>query len=230
MTDKVAVREDVIKTIATSSVETGITLIGGIAGVGKTTTAHTVINYIKENNLLPDDHILYIDTLAAVDQQADIVEIASSFLAELPDDNQALIVLDELYYEDSVELALMLAQSGKCVLGIAQAYPNFPAPVGREAPMSSILIHAVLRGQDEFKAIRTHGLLNHLNLLVIQDSLTPTHHRILKLDPTTKAAIHDTVINETVSLAGYDDMQVAVSQESVDTIHASIDKLAIERH
>lgn len=226
----VTIREDVIKTIATASVEAGITLIGGVAGVGKTTTAHTVINYIKDNNLLPPDHILYIDTLAAVHTQDDIVEIASSFLAELPDDSQALIVLDELYYEDSVELALMLAQSGKCVLGITQAYPSFPSPVGREAPMSSILLYAIMRGQEEFKAIRTHALLNHLNLLVIQDSLTPTHHRILKLDSATKDAIHDTVITETVSLAGYADMQIAVSQESIDTIHSAIDALTIDRH
>lgn len=229
MTNKVAIKEDVIKLLAQSATTSGITLLGGIAGVGKTETARSVMQYIHDNDLISQGHVLYIDTLAATEDGTDIFDTASDFIATLPSDSQALIVIDELYYEDSVELALMLAQSGKCVLAVTQAYPP-AAATGTEVSMSSALHNAVMRGQDTFRNIAAHALFNNLNLVVIQDSLAPNHHRSLKITPDIRDTVHATVIPENLTLAGYDVMQVAVSQESVDTIYAAIDNLAVERH
>lgn len=230
MTDKVAIREDVIKLIADSAVTSGITLLGGVAGVGKTETIHTVMQYIADNDLITEGHVMYVDTLAANEEGVDIFDSTSEFIASLPSDSHALIVIDELYYEDSVELALMLSQSGKCVLGVAQAYPDSALPVGTEAKMSSVLHNAVMRGQDTLRIINAHALFKDLNLIVIQDSLAPNHHRALKIDTAIKDTVQAAVIPENLTLAGYDVMQVAVSQESVDTIYAAIDNLAVEHH
>lgn len=230
MTSKVAIKEDVIKLLAQSATTSGITLLGGIAGVGKTETARSVMQYIHDNDLISQGHVLYIDTLAATEDGTDIFDTASDFIATLPSDSQALIVIDELYYEDSVELALMLAQSGKCVLAVTQAYPPSTTATGTQASISSALHNAVMRGQDTFRNIAAHALFNNLNLVVIQDSLAPNHHRSLKITSDIRDAVHATVIPENLTLAGYDVMQVAVSQESVDTIYAAIDNLAVERH
>lgn len=226
----VPIQTSVIKLLAESALTKGITLLGGVSGVGKTTTIHAVLQYIKDHDLISEGHVLYIDTLAAAADGTIITDIASDFLIGLPAGSQALIVLDELYYEDSVELALMLSQSGKCVLGVAQAYPAAASPVSTEAGMSSVLHNAVMRGQDTFRNIAAHALFNNLNLVAIQDSLAPNHHRSLKITSDIREAVLATVIPENLTLAGYDVMQVAVSQESVDTIYAAIDNLAVERH
>lgn len=226
MIDKVEIRKDVIKMIATSAVQRGVTILGGVAGVGKTETAHTVIQYIKENNLMPDSHVLYINTLAEHEKDDGIYGVATDFLASLPDDSHALIVLDELYYEDSVDLALMLAQYNQSVLGITQAYPHPSSPTGTEAAMSSILAHATLRGQDNLKPVRIHALVNVLNDLVMQDSLSPNHHRFLRINDSVKTQVYDDMMEKS---QGFNHLITPVTEESVHDIYSKIDALPVVR-
>lgn len=226
MTNEIAVREDVIKRIATSVVKRGITLLGGVAGVGKTETAHMVIKYIKENNLMLASNVLYIDTLSEYQKGEGIYDIATDFLASLPDDSHALIVLDELYHEGSVDLALMLAQSKQSVLGVAQAYPHLSAPIGTEANMSSMLRQVVLRVQDSLKPVRVHALVNEVNALVMQDSLHPTHHRFLEIDSAIKDQLYDGMMQKSQA---FNHLITPVTEESVNDMYATIDALPVDR-
>lgn len=233
MKNHVAISESVINLIAKSALdgEAGISLIGGVSGVGKTETVHTVIDYIKNSDLLPPDNILYINTIAAREGGDNVYDIASDFLVELPDDSKVLIVLDELLYDDSVKLALMLAQSGVAVLGVVQTDSDVPTKdSGEQAKMSSLLRHAVTKVEDSMKPIRIHSLFNHLKLLIIQDFLTPTHHRSLKLDSNIRGVVYSEVMPELASDNEPVDIQIAVNQKSAAAICNGIDALQVTHH
>ena len=192
MLTQVEIKEDVIKLIADSAVKKGITLLGGIAGVGKTVTASAVIDYIKDNDLFIPEHIFYINTFAEKEAGVDI-KVAMQDLAAKRPSTRMLVVLDEIRYRNSVEIAIWLAQQGHSVLGVAQTHPDTASTVTEGSGLSGIIVNTVTWIKESDRDLVIGEVLNELNALVLQDSLAPTHHRALVLTPETKHQLIDTL-------------------------------------
>lgn len=188
MLDEIKDKENVIALIARSAVSEGVTLLGGISGVGKTVTASAVLDYIKDNNMFAADRILYINTRAEKARGGDI-ESHIKALAGKSASDRILVVLDEVYHRDSVDIALWLAQQGHSVLGVVQTPPTASSKPVEQSGLSSIIVNAVTWVDSEDKASVVGGLLSHLNTLILQDSLAPTCHRVLSLTDTTKKGL-----------------------------------------
>lgn len=230
MLSQIDIKEDVIKLIAASVVESGITLLGGIAGVGKTLTATATIDYIKDNNMFPADLIFSVNTFAEKAAGSDI-KVALKDLSAKHAPKRLLVVLDEICYENSAEIAIWLAEQGHSVFGVTQAYPRNPATVVAESMdaavrlikkgspaqlvqqnhsvieylpslpstrsyssgLSSVIVNAVLWVDEDNKTNIVGGILNNLNLLILQDSLFPTHYRALMVTDDIKQELLETL-------------------------------------
>lgn len=197
MLTQIQIKEDVIRLIAESAVKKGITLLGGISGIGKTVTSSVVVGYIKDHNLFPAERVFYINTNAEKEAGVDI-NIAIKDLAAKHAPQPLLIVLDEIRYKSAIEVALWLVSQGHSVLGVTQAQPKPKTDTCAGVGLSSILINIVSWIDEEKKSAIMASVLDHLNLLILQDSLEPTHHQALLLTPETRASLRETLINESL--------------------------------
>lgn len=197
MLNEIDIKEEVIKLIAGCAVERGITLLGGIAGVGKTLTATATIDYIKDNGMFPADRIFSINTFAEKAAGSDInISLKDLSAKHAPD--RILVVLDEICYENSAEIAIWLAEQGHSVFGVTQAYPKQPSATHEGIGLSSIIMNTVVWVDEENKAKIVKDMLDNLNLLILQDSLLPTHHRALKLTSVVKQQLLETLENQSL--------------------------------
>lgn len=195
MLTQVHIREDVIKLIAESAVKTGITLLGGISGVGKTVTSSVVVGYIKDHNLFPADRVFYINTNAEKAAGVDI-NVAIKDLAAKHAPHSLLIVLDEILYKNAIEMALWLISQGHSVLGVTQAQPKPKTETCAGVGLSSILINIVSWIDEDRKPLVIAAVLDQLNLLILQDSIKPTYHQALRLSPETKIGLSNSLNND----------------------------------
>ena len=195
MLTQVHIREDVIKLIAESAVKKGITLLGGISGIGKTVTSSVVVGYIKDHKLFPADRIFYINTNAEKAAGVDI-NVAIKDLAAKHEPHPLLIVLDEIRYKNAIEVALWLVSQGHSVLGVTQAQPKPKTETCDGVGLSSILINIVSWIDEDKKPSVIGAVLEQLNLLILQDSVEPTHHQALMLSTETRTRLSDTLTND----------------------------------
>lgn len=154
---------DAIKVISDSALQAGITLLGGLAGSGKTLSAGAVVERIKKNNNFNSNHVFQIN--AFQDRQAGhCVKEKIEALIEKYEGEHLLVVFDEVQYGETLKMALELARLGNSVLGVTQCLP--PISLG------GVLQGAVQCISDDEKPAITIELLENLNMVGLQRSLT----------------------------------------------------------
>lgn len=155
--------KDTIKLIADSALQAGITLFGGLVGSGKTLTTQAVVERIKKNNNFNPDHVFYINTYEEKEAGRCVKDTVDA-LVKKHEHEHLLVVLDEVHHEKTMMLALELASNGHSVLGVAQCL----MPIS----LASVLEGALQWASDDIKTAITADLLENLNMVGLQNSLT----------------------------------------------------------
>jgi Cdc6-like AAA superfamily ATPase len=159
--------KDTIKLIADSALQAGITLFGGYVGGGKTFTTKEIVDRIKKNNNFNANHVFYINTYEELEAGRSIRSVVDNLKAR-HEDEHLLVVFDEVHHEKTLALAIKLAEEGHSVFGVAQVAPNDPL-----VP-SSVLKGTVSRLDESLKLSMLASLLQNVNMIAVQNTLT-TH-------------------------------------------------------
>lgn len=159
--------KDTIKLIADSALQAGITLFGGYVGSGKTFTTKEIVDRIRKNNNFNANHVFYINTYEEREAGRSIRSVVDNLKARYEDEH-LMVVFDEIHHEQTLELAIELAEEGHSILGVAQVAPNDPLV------LSSVLKGTVSRLDDALKHSMLISLLKNVNMIAVQNTLT-TH-------------------------------------------------------
>ena len=196
--------KNTIKLIADSALQSGITLLGGYVGGGKTFTAKEIMERIKKNNNFNVNHIFYINTYEEREAGRCIKEVVEALKSRYEGEH-LLFVFDEIHHEQTLLTAIELAKEGHSVFGVAQILPNNPLA------SSSALIDTVSRLDEPLKFKMLTSLLQNLNMIAVQKTIT-TH--------TTR----------NLTYRDKHDLAAMLHHQGLDQVLTAIDAGAVNRH
>ena len=155
--------KDTIDLIADSALQAGITLIGGLVGSGKSITTNAVIQRIKKNNNFDSKHVFYINTIEERESGRDI-KMTVNTLIDKHEDSHLLVILDPILSEKTIDAVVELVGRGHSVIGTTECL----IPIS----VAHVLKGAIAVVNDERKAALTTKLIENLNMITLQNSMT----------------------------------------------------------
>lgn len=176
------VNQDIIDIFAKKTIKSGIVLMGGGIGCGKSSTTETFLQYLEDNNIFDTESIVVLKPAELHEARESIIETVKD-LIEDSTENRLLVVFDEIDSIDAVNAALALSEAKHRVLCLVRT----PYRAG----IASVLDSALGFVADHKKVSLAKRLIRHTNLLIEQ----PSHcsqvnyqpeYRYLEFSPATK--------------------------------------------
>ena len=179
------VNQDIIDVFAKNAVKSGVILLGGGIGCGKSSTTEIFLQHVESNNIINPESIIVIKPAELHEARESIIETVKD-LIEDNTENRLLVVFDELDSIDAVNAALALSEYRHGVLCLVRT----PHRAGIVSVLDSVL--GVVA--DHKKVTLAKRLIRHTNLIIEQ----PSHcsqvdykpeYQHLELSPATKGSL-----------------------------------------